>query len=90
VRARTSMKASIEMVNVEIFHASLTGFVSVRSGQKRSKKKADPKIVATAMPTKILKEAMPTKSLLWTVACPRLRVEIPSCWSTYSALEYIY
>jgi hypothetical protein len=90
VRARTSMKASIEMVNVEIFHASLTDFVSVRSGQKRSKKKADPKIVATAMPTKILKEAMPTKSLLWTVACPRLRVEIPSCWSTYSALEYIY
>jgi pyruvate kinase len=53
----------IETVREEIFQASLTGLVSDRSGQKRSKKKAEPKIVATDMPTKMLKEAIPTKSL---------------------------
>ena len=71
------MRARTEIAHEEIFHASLTDFVSERLGQKRSKKKADPKIVATAIPIKILKEAMPTKSSLWTAACPRLRVEIP-------------
>lgn len=59
-----------ETVREHIFHASRTDFDSVRSGQKRSKKKPEPKIVATAMPTKILKEAIPTKSLLWTRASP--------------------
>lgn len=54
----------------QIFHASLTDLDSERSGQKRSKKKPDPKIVATAMPMKMLKEAMPMKSLLWTEASP--------------------
>lgn len=52
----------IETVTAEIFHESRTAFVSIRSGQKRSKKNAAPKTVATAMPTKMLKEAMPTTS----------------------------
>jgi hypothetical protein len=58
------------MVIEQIFHASLTDLDSERSGQKRSKKPPDPKIVATAMPMKMLKEAMPMKSLLWTEASP--------------------
>jgi hypothetical protein len=64
VKARASARAIKETVREHIFHASLTDFDSERSGQKRSKKKPEPNIVATAMPTKILKEAMPTKSLL--------------------------
>ena len=82
VKARASARAIIETVREHIFHASLTGLDSERSGQKRSKKKPEPKIVATAMPMKMLNEAMPTKSLLWTDAFPWLRIEMPSCWST--------
>ena len=35
-------------------HAILTPLISCRSGQKRSKKKADPKMVATKTPTNML------------------------------------
>jgi hypothetical protein len=50
-----------------IFHATLTALESLRSGQKRSKKKALPKIVETYIPTKMLYEAMAMNLLLWTV-----------------------
>lgn len=48
----------------QIFHAHLTPLSSCLSGQKRSKKKAPPKINATEMPAKMLYEAAPMKSLL--------------------------
>ena len=60
--AQESVKRHAKME--QIFQANLTALDSLRSGQKRSKKKADPKMVATNMPTKMLYEAMPTKSLL--------------------------
>lgn len=54
VKAKASASAIMETVTEDIFHASLTDLDSERSGQKRSKKKPDPKIVATAMPMKTL------------------------------------
>jgi len=42
------------------FHAILTLLLSCRSGQKRSKKNAAPKMKATKTPAKILYEAAPT------------------------------
>ena len=47
---RVSMHAKTEQAR----HASFTARDSWRSGQKRSKKKAAPKMVATKMPTKML------------------------------------
>ena len=43
----------------QIRHAHLTDFDSCLTGQKRSKKKAAPKMVATKTPTKILYDAAP-------------------------------
>lgn len=47
---RVSMHAKTEQAR----HAIFTARDSLRSGQKRSKKKAAPKMVATKMPTKML------------------------------------
>lgn len=47
----------------QIFHANWTGFDSFRSGQKRSKKNAAPKMVATNTPAKMLYEKDPMMSL---------------------------
>lgn len=46
----------------EIFYEGQTAVVSIHPGQKRSKTNAAPKIVATAMLTKMLKEAILTIS----------------------------
>jgi hypothetical protein len=62
-------------------HAIFTARDSRRSGQKRSKKKAAPKMVATKMPTKMLYEAMPMKLMLCMVA-PGAWVATYFCWST--------
>jgi hypothetical protein len=64
VNAIASARAMNDTTTEDIFHASLTDLLSCLSGQKRSKKKPDPNIVATAIPTKILYDAMPTKSSL--------------------------
>jgi len=64
VYARASARAARQAKTEQTFQAVLTPFDSCRSGQKRSKKKAAPKMVATKMPTKMLYEAIPTKSLL--------------------------
>jgi hypothetical protein len=77
--AQESVKRHAKME--QIFQANLTALDSLRSGQKRSKKKAEPKMVAKKMPTKMLYEAMPTKSLLWTVT-PESSSETNFCWST--------
>ncbi len=57
--ARAIMDTTIE----QIFHAILTDALSCLSGQNRSKKKPEPKMVATAMPMKMLYDATPMKSL---------------------------
>lgn len=64
VRASTSANAMMETTREQIFHANRTAVLSYRSGQNKSKKNAAPKIVATAMPTKMLYEAIPMKSSL--------------------------
>jgi len=64
VNAIASAKAINETTKEDIFHAVLTAGFSCLSGQKRSKKKPEPNMVATAIPMKILYEAMPMKSLL--------------------------
>jgi hypothetical protein len=64
VNAIASARAMNDTTTEHVFHATLIDLLSVLSGQNRSKKKPDPKIVATAIPTKILYEAMPTKSSL--------------------------
>lgn len=66
---RAKQHASTEQIR----HAFLTPIISCLSGQKRSKKKAAPKIVATKTPTKMLYEKDLTKSSLSTVTdCPLL------------------
>lgn len=82
VSAMASARAMKETTMEDIFQASFTPRLSALSGQKRSKKKPDPKIVATAMPMKMLYEKTATMSLFCTVALPSVRVDMPSCWST--------
>lgn len=53
VYARASARASMHARTAQAFQAILTEGDSWRSGQKRSKKNAAPKIVATKMPTKM-------------------------------------
>ena len=67
VYASAQDKVNRQAKTEQIFHANLTALDSLRSGQKRSKKKAAPKMVATKIPTKMLYEAIPMKLLLWTV-----------------------
>ena len=54
VIAIASAKAITHMMTAHIFQARCTDLLSFRSGQNRSKKKAAPNIVATAIPTKML------------------------------------
>ena len=70
---RAELSIIIETTTAHIFHANRTDGLSYLSGQKRSKKNAAPKIVATEIPTNILYEAAPMKLLLWTLTpgcCP--------------------
>lgn len=67
VNAMASERVNMHARTEQTRHAILTDVDSLRSGQKRSKKKAEPNMVATYTPTKMLKDAMPTKSLLCTV-----------------------
>ena len=65
------------------FHATRTAYDSCLSGQKRSKKKAAPKMVATKTPTNMLYEKAPTISLLETEIWLPSWAEWPStyrCW----------
>lgn len=68
VIARALANAMMVTTTADIFHANRTALLSCRSGQKRSKKNPAPKMVAMAIPTKILYDATPTKSLLYMVA----------------------
>ena len=54
VSAIASANASIDTITAHILHARCTSWLSDRSGQKRSKKKPAPKMVATAIPQKML------------------------------------
>lgn len=67
VRAIASASPITHARTAQNFHANRTALLSCLSGQKRSKKNPAPNIVATNMPTKILKDAMPINSLLYTV-----------------------
>ena len=68
VIVRAELNIMIDTTTADIFQERRTALLSCLSGQKRSKKNADPKMVATATPTKILYEAAPTKLLLLTEA----------------------
>jgi hypothetical protein len=54
VSANASASAIKDTRREQIFQASRTDLLSFLSGQKRSKKNPDPKMVATAIPTKML------------------------------------
>jgi hypothetical protein len=60
VYAIASARQPSVTTTADIFQERITALLSWRSGQKRSKKKAAPKIVATEMPIKMLYEAIPT------------------------------
>jgi hypothetical protein len=54
VNASASARAIINTRREQIFQAMRTDMLSFLRGQNRSRKNPDPKMVATAIPTKIL------------------------------------
>jgi hypothetical protein len=64
VNVNAELSIIIVTTTAEIFHEIRTCLHSCLSGQNRSKKKAAPKMNATAIPTKMLYDAAPMKLLL--------------------------